>query len=154
MKITKRNGKQENLNLVKISKRIGRQTYGLNLDFVDADVVAIKVTQGCYDGISTSEIEELAAETAAALTTTHPDYSLLASRLAITTSYKDIPKLFTDTIEILHKYIHPKTGEAAGMISDETYNTIMENKDILNSSIIGDRDLEIDFFGFKTLEKS
>lgn len=153
MKIVKRNGKKEDLKLDKISKRIERQTYKLS-NFVDADDVAIKVISGCKEGITTREIDKLAYETAASLTVNHPDYSLLASRLAITTMQKDTPKVFSDTIERLHKYIHPKTGEPAGLVSDETYNVIMKHKDILNSSIIGDRDFEIDFFGFKTLEKS
>ena len=153
MKIVKRDGKEENLNLEKITSRINSLRYGLS-EIVDPDIVSQKVISGCYDLITSEEIDTLAYETAAQLVIEHPDYSMLASRLAITSLNKSVPKSFTKSVENLYNYIDPKTGEKAGMISDEVFKIIMDNKDRLNSAIIHKRDERIDFFGFKTLERS
>ncbi len=153
MKIVKRNGKEENLNLEKITSRINSLRYGLS-EIVDPDIVSQKVISGCYDLITSEEIDTLAYETAAQLVIEHPDYSMLASRLAITSLNKSVPKSFTKSVENLYNHIDPKTGEKAGMISDEVFKIIMDNKDRLNSAIIHKRDERIDFFGFKTLERS
>jgi len=154
MKVLKRDGRVETLKLDKITNRIKKQTYGLDTNFVDALEVATKVVAGIYDGISTNELDTLAAETAAALTYIHPDYSILGARVAITRLHKTTQKSFSDTIEHLHSYIDPKTGKIAGLISDETYSVVMKHKNTLNEAIIHDRDLNFDYFGFKTLEKS
>jgi ribonucleoside-diphosphate reductase alpha chain len=154
MKVIKRDGHSETLKLDKIAHRIKKQTYGLNTEYVDALEVATKVVSGIYDGISTHELDLLASETAAALTYIHPDYSILAARIAITRLHKTTNKLFSDTIENLYNYIDPKTGNRAGIISDETYGVVMKYKNVLNEAIIHDRDLNFDYFGFKTLEKS
>lgn len=154
MKVIKRDGHSETLRLDKITNRIKKQTYGLDTDYVDALEVATKVVSGIYDGISTQELDLLAAETSAALTYIHPDYSILAARIAITRLHKTTRKLFSETIEHLYNYIDPKTGKVAGLISDETYEAVKKNKDILNEAIIHDRDLNFDYFGFKTLERS
>jgi ribonucleoside-diphosphate reductase alpha chain len=156
MKIVKRNGKTEKVNFQKIYNRINKQTYDLNKSFVDAHTVAIKVMGGLYDGVTSRELDKLAAETAAGLTSTHPDYSILAARLEITSHYKEanVSKLFSETIEKLHKYIDPKTGQNAGLISDEVYEIVMANAETLNEAIVQDRDFLIDYFGFKTLQRS
>lgn len=154
MKVIKRDGHSETLRLDKITNRIKKQTYGLDTDYVDALEVATKVVSGIYDGISTQELDLLAAETAAALAYIHPDYSILAARIAITRLHKTTHKLFSETIDHLYNYIDPKTGKVAGLISDETYAAVQKNKNILNEAIIHDRDLNFDYFGFKTLERS
>lgn len=154
MKVIKRDGLSETLKLDKITNRIKKQTYGLDTEYVDALEVATKVVSGIYDGISTQELDLLAAETAAALTYIHPDYSILAARIAITRLHKTTHKRFSETIEHLYNYIDPKTGKVAGLISEETYNAVQANKDTLNEAIIHDRDLNFDYFGFKTLERS
>lgn len=154
MKVLKRDGRLETLRLDKITNRIKKQTYGLDTEFVDAMEVATKVVAGIYDGISSNELDTLAAETAAALTYVHPDYSILGARIAITRLHKTTQKSFSDTIEHLYSYIDPKTGKTAGLISDETYQTVMKHKNTLNEAIIHDRDLNFDYFGFKTLERS
>jgi ribonucleoside-diphosphate reductase alpha chain len=156
MKIVKRNGKKESVNFQKIFNRIKKQTYGLDNKFVDAHAVAIKVMGGLYDGVTSKELDKLAAETAASLTSTHPDYSNLASRLEITSHYKEqnVSKSFSDTIEKLHKYIDPKTGQNAGLIADDVYDIVMANAEVLDEAIVHDRDFLIDYFGFKTLERS
>lgn len=154
MKVLKRDGRLETLRLDKITSRIKKQTYDLDTNFIDALEVATKVVAGIYDGISTQELDTLAAETAAGLTYVHPDYSILAARIAITRLHKTTPKSFSEAIELLHSYIDPKTGQGAGLISDETYAAVMKHKNTLNESIIHDRDLVFDYFGFKTLERS
>jgi len=154
MKVLKRDGRLETLRLDKITNRIKKQTYGLDTDFVDSMEVATKVVAGIYDGISSNELDTLAAETAAALTYVHPDYSILGARIAITRLHKTTQKSFSDTIEHLYTYIDPKTNKPAGLISDETYQAVMKHKNVLNESIIHDRDLNFDYFGFKTLERS
>ena len=154
MKVLKRDGRLETLRLDKITNRIKKQTYDLDTEFIDALEVATKVVAGIYDGISSHELDTLAAETAAGLTYVHPDYSILAARIAITRLHKNTQKSFSDTIEHLYTYIDPKTGLNAGLISDETYAAVMKHKNVLNESIIHDRDLVFDYFGFKTLERS
>jgi ribonucleoside-diphosphate reductase alpha chain len=154
MKVTKRDGSLETLRLDKITNRIKKQTYSLNLDFVDALEVATKVVSGIYDGITTVELDNLAAETAASLNHAHPDYSYLASRIAITRLHKTVSKKFSDVIEALYSYTDPKTNLPAGLINDDVIKAVRKNADVLNEAILHDRDFNFDYFGFKTLEKS
>lgn len=154
MYVTKRDGSKEAVRFDKVSNRVRKMTYGLNSDFVDAMEISQKVIAGIYDGISTGELDNLAAETAASLIPKHPDYSILASRIAVSRLHKNTKKKFSETIEELHSYIDPETGEPAGLISDETYNVVMNNKNKLDSAVIHDRDFNFEYFGFKTLEKS
>jgi ribonucleotide reductase alpha subunit len=116
--------------------------------------IAKKVIHGLYDGISSVELDTLAAETAAALTPTHPDYSILAARISITSLHKTTPKSFSQVIDNLYNYVDPKTGQKAPMIADDVYQIIMDNSKDIDSQIITDRDLDYDYFGYKTLEKS
>ena len=154
MYVTKRNGEREPVKFDKVVLRIKKQTYDLNTDYVDPISVSKKVIAGIYDGVTTEQLDKLAAETAASMIPIHPDYSFLASRIAITSLYKHVPKEFTTVARNLYDYINPKTGERAGMISDETYAVIKKHGKDLNAMIVHDRDFEFDFFGFKTLEKS
>ncbi len=154
MFVVKRDGSREAVRFDKISNRVRKVTYGLNPDFVDAMEIAQKVIAGIYDGISTWELDNLAAETAASLIPKHPDYSILASRIAVSRLHKTTKKKFSETIQDLHSYIDPETGLDAGLISDETYNVVMKFKDKLDSAVIHDRDFNFEYFGFKTLEKS
>jgi len=154
MYVTKRNGEREPVKFDKVVLRIKKQTYDLNTDYVDPINVSKKVIAGIYDGVTTEQLDKLAAETAASMIPIHPDYSYLASRIAITSLYKHVPKEFTTVAKNLHEYVNPQTGEKAGMISDNTYNIIEKHGKELNAMIVHDRDFEFDFFGFKTLEKS
>lgn len=154
MYVTKRDGSKEAVRFDKVSNRVRKMTYGLNSDFVDAMEISQKVIAGIYDGISTGELDNLAAETAASLIPKHPDYSILASRIAVSRLHKNTKKKFSETIEELHAYIDPETNQPAGLISDETYNVVMSNKNKLDSAVIHDRDFNFEYFGFKTLEKS
>ncbi len=138
----------------KITARIEKLCYGFNTEYVDAIDVAKKVIQGLYDGVTTTELDNLAAETAASLTTKHPDYALLASRIAVSNLHKNTEKSFSKTMKILYEYIDPKTGKPAPLLSDEVYEIIEKNAELLDSTIIYDRDFAFDYFGFKTLERS
>lgn len=137
----------------KITARISRLCYGLS-PMVDHIQVSLKVVQGLFDGVQTTELDNLAAETAAAMTTKHPDYAKLAARIAVSNLQKNTKKSFSETIRDLYKYIDPKTGENAALISDELYQVVKKYADELDSAIIYDRDYNFDYFGFKTLERS
>ena len=154
MEVIKRDGTRERVKLDKILNRVKKQCYGLNMDYIEPMEIAKKVIHGLYDGISSVELDTLAAETAAALTPTHPDYSILASRICVTSLHKRTPKSFSQVIEQLYNYVDPKTGLKAPMIADDVYDIIVNNSKDIDSQIITDRDLDYDYFGFKTLEKS
>ena len=127
--------------------------YGLD-PLVSPEAVAMKVIEGIYDGVTTTDLDNLAAEVAAAKTIDHPDYALLASRIAVSNLHKDTKKTFSDVMSDLYNYIDPKTGENAALLSEEVFSIIMDNKDLFDSSIIYDRDFSYDYFGFKTLTRS
>jgi ribonucleoside-diphosphate reductase alpha chain len=154
MKVIKRDGSEESVNLNKISARVKKQTYGLDPDFIDYMEVAKKVIAGVYDGVTTSELDNLAAETAASLTRIHPDYSILAARIALTALKKETKKSFKETVVDLYNYVSPETGEKAPLVSEELYNIVKNNYKKIESMIIHDRDLDFEYFGFKTLERS
>ena len=153
MYVVKRDGRRESVKFDKITARIKKLCYGLN-PLVTPEKVAMKVIEGLYDGVTTSELDNLAAEVAATNTITHPDYALLASRIAVSNLHKNTKKSFSDTVKDLYEYSDPKTNEKASLISDEVYSLIMKNSELLDSTIIYDRDFRYDFFGFKTLERS
>jgi ribonucleoside-diphosphate reductase alpha chain len=154
MKVKKRNGELEEMRYDKITRRISALCEDLNMDYVDPTFITLKVTQGIYDGISTSELDTLAAETAASMTTSHPDYAKLAGRLAVTNLHKTTPKKFSQAIKELHSFIEPKTSKESSLISDEVYNFVMDNKEVIDGAINLDRDFDFEYFGFKTLERS
>lgn len=154
MQVIKRSGKKENVSFDKITARVKKLCYGLNQDYVDPIEIAKKVIQGLYDGVSTTELDNLAAETAATMATKHPDYALLAARIAVSNLHKNTSKSFSKTMRDLYDYVDPKTGEKAGLISDLTMEVVKSNSGRLDSAIIYDRDYSFDFFGFKTLERS
>ncbi len=154
MLVIKRDGRKETVKFDKITARIEKLCYGLERDFIDPIEVAKKVIDGMYDGISTLEIDNLAAEVAASLTTSHPDYAILAARIAISNLHKVTSKSFTNTMKRLYTYEDPKTGENASLIAKEVYEVIRKHASTLDSSIIYDRDFNYDYFGFKTLERS
>jgi ribonucleoside-diphosphate reductase alpha chain len=153
MYVIKRDGRKEAVKFDKITARIKKLCYGLN-PLVTPEKVAMKVIEGLYDGVTTSELDNLAAEVAATNTIAHPDYALLASRIAVSNLHKNTKKSFSSSIEDLYKYVDPKTGQKAPLISDEVYKVIKKNSDVLDSTIIYDRDFRYDYFGFKTLERS
>ncbi|XP_072900521.1 ribonucleoside-diphosphate reductase large subunit isoform X2 [Hemitrygon akajei] len=154
MFVIKRDGRQERVMFDKITSRIQKLCYGLNPEFVDPAQITMKVIQGLYSGVTTVELDTLAAETAATMTTKHPDYAILAARIAVSNLHKETKKVFSDVMEDLYNYVNPLTNNHSPMISKETFDIVFENKDRLNSAIIYDRDFSYNFFGFKTLERS
>lgn len=153
MYVIKRDGRKEAVKFDKITARIIKMCYGLD-PLVTPELVAMKVIEGIYDGVTTSELDNLAAETAAAKTIDHPDYALLASRIAVSNLHKETKKSFSDVMEDLYNYIDPKTGENAALLADDVIEIIQNNREVLDSSIIYDRDFRYDYFGFKTLTRS
>ena len=153
MYVIKRDGRKEAVKFDKITARIMKMCYGLD-PLVSPEAVAMKVIEGIYDGVLTTDLDNLAAEVAAARTIDHPDYALLASRIAVSNLHKETKKSFSEVVEDLYKYIDPKTGQNASLIADDVYTIIMENREVLDSSIIYDRDFRYDYFGFKTLTRS
>ena len=153
MYVVKRDSRKEPVKFDKITARIIKMCYGLD-PLVSPEAVAMKVIEGIYDGVTTTDLDELAAEVAAAKTIDHPDYALLASRIAVSNLHKDTKKTFSDVMSDLYNYIDPKTGENAALLSKEVFDIIMDNKDRFDSNIIYDRDFRYDYFGFKTLTRS
>ena len=154
MYVIKRDGRRESVKFDKITARIEKLCYSLDPFFVQPLEVARKVISGLYDGVKTTELDNLAAETAASLTTKHPDYATLAARIAISNLHKNTLKSFSATMKRLYTYIDPKTGQNAALLSKEVFDIIKKNAVELDEAIIYDRDFGYDYFGFKTLEKS
>jgi ribonucleoside-diphosphate reductase alpha chain len=154
MLVVKRDGKKEPVAFDKITARIKKLCYGFDPAHVDPTVVAQKVVMGVYDGVSTSQLDDLASETAAFMSTQHPDYGRLAARIAVSNLHKQTEKSFAETMYKLHSYVDPRTSEPAPLISDELRQIISENAERLNAAIVYDRDFDYDYFGFKTLERS
>lgn len=153
MYVVKRDGHKEPVMFDKITDRIKKMSYGLN-PLVDPVKVAMRVIEGLYDGVLTSELDNLAAETAATMTVTHPDYAQLAARIAVSNLHKNTKKSFSETMKDLYEYVNPRTGLKAPLISDEVYEVIEKHAEELDSHIIYNRDFNYDYFGFKTLERS
>ncbi|RKN82606.1 ribonucleoside-diphosphate reductase subunit alpha [Ulvibacterium marinum] len=153
MYVVKRDGRKEPMMFDKITARVRKLCYGLN-ELVDPIKVAMRVIEGLYDGVTTSELDNLAAEQAATMTTTHPDYAKLAARISVSNLHKNTKKSFSETMKDLYEYINPRTGKKAPLLSDEVYKVVSENSEKLDSTIIYNRDFGYDYFGFKTLERS
>lgn len=154
IKVTKRNGKKEPLMLDKILERINQQTYGLDTKWIVPFEIAQKVIEGITPDVETRILDNLAMETAASLTTKHPDYAILASRLAITSLHKETKKSFSETMRDLYNYVNPKTGKHSPVISESFYQIVQKHADELDSAIVHSRDHNFEYFGYKVLEKS
>ena len=154
MFVIKRDGRKELIKFDKITARIQKMCYGLDPVHVVPVQVAMKVIEGIYDGVTTSELDTLAAEVAATQAAKHPDYALLASRIAVSNLQKNTNKSFSQTMNALYHYSNPKTGDKAPLIADDVHEIIQKHAEILDSTIIYDRDFGFDYFGFKTLERS
>ncbi|PKB42310.1 ribonucleoside-diphosphate reductase alpha chain [Cellulophaga sp. RHA19] len=153
MYVVKRDGRKELIMFDKITARVRKLCYGLNA-LVDPLKVAMRVIEGLYDGVTTSELDNLAAEIAATMTTTHPDYAKLAARISVSNLHKNTKKSFSEVMKDLYEYVNPRTGKEAPLLSDEVFKVIQDNSEKLDSTIIYNRDFGYDYFGFKTLERS
>ncbi|CAM3362330.1 ribonucleoside-diphosphate reductase subunit alpha [Aequorivita lipolytica] len=153
MNVVKRDGRREPIMFDKITARVRKLCYGLN-ELVDPVKVAMRVIEGLYDGVTTSELDNLAAEIAATMTTSHPDYARLAARISVSNLHKNTKKTFSEVMTDLYEYVNPRNGKKSPLLSDEVYEVIKENAEELDSTIIYNRDFGYDYFGFKTLERS
>ncbi|WZL90392.1 ribonucleoside-diphosphate reductase subunit alpha [Salinimicrobium sp. 3283s] len=153
MFVEKRDGRREPIMFDKITARIRKLCYGLN-ELVDPVKVAMRVIEGLYDGVTTSELDNLAAEIAATMTTSHPDYAKLAARISVSNLHKNTKKTFSEVMTDLYEYVNPRTNQKSPLIADDVYEVIQKNKELLDSTIIYNRDFQYDYFGFKTLERS
>lgn len=153
MNVVKRDGRKEPMMFDKITARVRKLCYGLN-ELVDPVKVAMRVIEGLYDGVTTSELDNLAAEIAATMTTSHPDYARLAARISVSNLHKNTKKSFSEVMQDLYEYVNPRTGKKAPLLSDEVFEVIKNNAEDLDSTIIYNRDFGYDYFGFKTLERS
>ena len=153
MFVVKRDGHREPIMFDKITSRVKKLCYELN-PLVDPVRVAMRVIEGLYDGVTTSELDNLASEVAATMTTSHPDYAKLAARISVSNLHKNTKKSFSETMKDLYEYVNPRTGKKAPLLSDEVFKVIQDNAEKLDSSLIYNRDFGYDFFGFKTLERS
>ena len=154
MQVLKRSGKTEEVSFDKITARIKKLCYGLDTKHIEPIDIGKKVIQGLFNGVATTQLDDLAAETAASLTTNHPEYAILAARIAISNLHKNTKKSFSGTMKDLYNYIDPKTGQKAGLIAESLMDIIKKHKEVIDSSIIYDRDYSFDYFGFKTLERA
>ena len=153
MLVVKRDARTEPVQFDKITARIKKLCYELH-ESVDPTKVAMRVIEGVYDGVTTTELDNLAAEVAATNAVTHPDYASLASRIAVSNLHKGTKKSFAETMEDLYTYVDPITGENASLVANDVIEIIRDNAEFLDSQIIYDRDFNYDYFGFKTLERS
>lgn len=153
MFVLKRDGRKEPIMFDKITARVRKLCYGLN-PLVDPIKVSMRVIEGLYDGVTTSELDNLAAEIAATMTTTHPDFAKLAARISVSNLHKNTKKSFAETMRDLYDYVNPRNSKKSPLISDEVMKVINDNADLLDSTIIYNRDFGYDYFGFKTLERS
>jgi len=154
MVVIKRDGREEGIHFDKITSRIEKLCFSLDMDYIEPSQITMKVINGLYPGVTTVELDNLAAEIAATLTTRHPDYAILAARIAVSNLHKETEKKFSDVISILHKMTHSMTGRGIPMIDEKYYKIVMDNKDKLDAALIYDRDFQYQYFGFKTLERS
>lgn len=153
MYVVKRDGRKEPIMFDKITSRVRKMCYDLN-SLVDPVKISMRVIEGLYDGVTTSELDNLAAEVAATMTTAHPDYAKLAARISVSNLHKSTKKTFSEVMTDLYTYVNPRTEKKAPLLSEEVYQVIIDNKEKLDSTIIYNRDFGYDFFGFKTLERS
>ncbi|WJX53653.1 ribonucleotide-diphosphate reductase subunit rnr1 [Trifolium repens] len=154
MYAVKRDGCQEEVHFDKITSRLKKLSYGLSTDHCDPILVAQKVCAGIYKGITTTQLDELAAETAASMTANHPDYASLAARIAISNLHKNTKESFSETVKIMYNHVNYISKKKTRLIADDVYEIIIKNAARLDSEIIYDRDFDYDYFGFKTLERS
>jgi len=154
MYVITRSGEKEPIKFDKITERIEQLCFDLDRSFVDPMKIAKKVIEGIYDGITTKELDQLAAETAAYLSTQHPDYSTLAGRIAVSNLHKETRGCFSENIKAMYNYVDPIKNEHSPLVSKELYDVVMANAHKLDEAVQDRRDYNYDYFGYKTLEKS
>ena len=154
MQVVNRKGEREDVRFDAILEKLSSLTEGLDPDWIDPAQLTKLTIEGLYDGVSTRELDQLAAETAASLASHHPDYSRLAARICVDDLHRSTKDKFSDVVTDLREFIDPESKKHAPLISQEVYDIIKENADVLDKHIDYNRDYNYDYFGFKTLERS
>ena len=140
MYVIKRNGRKEQVMFDKITSRINKLSYGLDPNYVQPFKIAQKVINGLYEGVTTAELDELAAEECATMTTEHPDYAILAARIAVSNLHKRTKKNFSEVVTDLYNYVDPVTQKPASLVSKELYEVVQKNQEVLDAAIIHSKD--------------
>ncbi len=154
MQVVNRKGEREDVRFDAILEKLASLTYGLDEKWIDPAHLTKLTIEGLYDGVSTRELDQLAAETAASLASHHPDYSKLAARICVDDLHRSTKSTFSEVVTDLREFIDPESGAHAPLISEEVYKVIQDNKELLDAHIDYGRDFNYDYFGFKTLERS
>ncbi len=154
MLVIKRDGRKQKVMFDKITERVSRLCDGLNRAYVDPVIITQKVVNGIYDCVTTTELDELTAETSAHMISTHPDYGKLAARISASNLHKSTHRCFSKTMKDLYEYVDPKTGLCAQLIDEKVYHMSQKYKHVLDKKTNYAMDYEYDYFGFKTLKRS
>lgn len=154
MYVVKRNGAHERVHMDKITSRIAKLCTGLSEDHCDPVVVTQKVVAGLHSGVTTAELDELAAEICFAMTTQHPEYGILAARLVVSNMHKQLPQSFSETMRQLYEHMEPVTGAHAPLVSKEFLDVVERHAERLDAAIDRERDYGYSYFGMRTLERS
>jgi ribonucleoside-diphosphate reductase alpha chain len=154
MQIVKRDGRREPIDFDRMVDFVSRYAYQLDTDYINPNQVAKRAFEGAFDGITIVDLIQLTVETAASMTSKHPDYGLLAGRLAVSELHVNTSDSFSNTVEKMYYYKNPKTGENAPMISREIYDIVKKNAIDLDNSLDYSKDYSYDYFGYKTLERT
>ena len=154
MQVVNRKGEREDVRFDAILEKLTGLTHGLDEQWIDPAHLTKLTIEGLYDGVSTRELDQLAAETAASLASHHPDYSKLAARICVDDLHRSTKSTFSEVVTDLREFIDPESGAHAPLISEEVYKIIQDNKKVLDEYIDYGRDFNYDYFGFKTLERS
>ena len=154
LQVINRAGERVDVRFDAISEKMANLAQDLDLNWIDTGQIAKMVIEGLYDGVTTKELDQLAAETSASLVSNHPDYSRLAAMIAVDDLHRSTLDSFSELVEILYAYTDPETKKQAPLVSEELLNVVRENKEIFDSHINYKRDFNYDYFGFKTLARS
>ncbi|CAN0314123.1 unnamed protein product [Pylaiella littoralis] len=153
MFVMKRSGEREEIKFDKVTSRIEKLCDGLDREYVDPVALTLKVNQGIYSGVTTFELDELAAQTCAYMATTHPGYSVLTARICLSNLDKQTEDDYLKLVTTLRDHVHPEKGEYSPMVTAELLDVVQKHTDRIRQEILA-RTPRYDFFAFKTLEKS
>ena len=156
MYVVKRNGRHEKMQFDKITRRISKLCNDLDTKYVVPEGITIKVMTGIYPGITTRQLDDLAAETSAYMSTSHFHYSTLAARICASNLHKETDDDYFELVTKMRNYLHPKTKEQSPLVSEELFDVVCKHKERIQQVLDENMhlDFEYDYFAFKTLERS
>jgi ribonucleoside-diphosphate reductase alpha chain len=153
MFVIKRDGLKEAIKFDKISNRIQKLLTEFGIETVDPATITLKIASRIFSGITTTELDNLASQICMQMITETPDYGKLGGLIAVSNHQKNTPDKFVDVVKALSEN-KDVNGEICPLVSDELLDIVLNNADEIESMIDYSRDFLIDFFGFKTLERS